>query len=479
MGPLYVVHENVYRMRLVVANRTAARADPRFWVVGGSTQPLPWKVEAGPTALEPGESGRFTIAAIVPTAEFNLTRGARLMVALGASYDLRSGVLVEGDAASRNPDAVPNGAFRYWETEADRPAFWGIVREGADGASVQPPVAVDSDPDAALEFRFPPAAGRSTRLLACDTQLPLPDHPIEVRVRLPAAANRFPDPPLVYGLRVVLDEKPYLVLFGDRDETGWLERAPYRMVKAPRERWSSHSLDLGPTLVQLGATVGRTRQRLERFPNLDYPVAAIRLQLMVSTNRLPDPVIAWFGPVTSRIRRPDPERMADRAVRTPWELDLWSGARNFELRNFEKAFDDLTRAVAANPCARNQYALGEAALWAGHLARSRDAFRVAVAAGHELPLAYKGLGWACYGLGDDAGALEAFRMAYGLLESRASDSDRLHVADVLKGMAYVHARRRECRRVLELVATMEALAPDLLLPPGNPVEPCRTGQVEE
>ncbi|MBW2732889.1 MAG: tetratricopeptide repeat protein, partial [Deltaproteobacteria bacterium] len=281
-----------------------------------------------------------------------------------------------------------------------------------------------------------------------DTYVVLPSHQLELTIRLPLQANRLPDLALMYGLRVVVDERVAWVLFGDKASSGELDDGTaFVMLPAPRGRWSRRRVDLEAILLKLGFDLAAKRVKMPRFDHIDVPFVPINFQLAWMRRRAGrfrdaesaadgQSQSAFFGPVRTLGLRPDKSVLFARARRRPHDLQVWLAAFNFEARNYEIAVDHYT---AATQMALNSHpawlGLGDAQLWLGRWERAAVAYEHAIALRRKEPLAYKGLGWARLNQEHIHEAQLAWRRALQLLQGRGQRSESAHLGDVHRGLA--------------------------------------------
>jgi hypothetical protein len=100
-------------LSVVVRNRSGNPITPRFATKSGSAQPYFWKIVAGPQRLRSGEMARYRLQATSTWTEFDMRRGARLIVSDAASQSTRAGIAIRPDTSFLRPDGIPNGRFFF------------------------------------------------------------------------------------------------------------------------------------------------------------------------------------------------------------------------------------------------------------------------------------------------------------------------------------------------------------------------------
>ena len=478
LEPIELEGNHIARLRLELRNGSRRSISPRFTVQASGQQPFFWRVERGPARLAAGQAAHYTISTTASFARFELRRGARITALHAGSASLRQTVLLAPDRSYIYPDTIPNGDYRFWlqlQRPEARPAFWGILRNPTDTGSIRlrHPAGTGA-PQTALEFKLGQTPAVAS--LALDTYLALPHGPLDVWVRRPRGANIFPDPALIYGLRVLVDHRHALVLFGDRKTRGTLEGIPYLMLPAAEDRWTRHRLQLPRMLEGLDLRPLPRRVALPRFEHLDIPTVPINLELYFARRRAHGgPLAALFGPIHNLTDRPDSDRLfAARGRRLA--PHAWRGSFNLELRNYGKARVEMRRAAKISPRNATLYLnLGEAEFWRHRWRAALAAYGKAVELDPKIALAFKGIGWCHYNLGELEEALLAWQQARHLFEQGGSGRDTGHLADTLKGIGLTLLRQGRCERATEALQRARKLSPSFS-PPAEALRGCRAMQ---
>ncbi len=467
--------ESVAGLYVHLRNNSATAIKPSFTVHGPGQQPLRWRVVSGPTLLRAGQEWEYYIQTVRTINEFNLIRSARVTVTEDGAYEPRATVLIPGDPSSRYPDAIPNGRFVAWTGNV--PALWSLDREDGSLATATPVADSGAPGGFAVELSLP-EEGEGRRVVGIFTRLMLPERQVEISVRVPAGANIEGDMRTLYGINLRVRGQSHLVLFGDREQVGEVDGARYLMLQAPRERWSTHRLDLRAILARLGANLTQRREYVERFEHLDLPASVVDLQLFLSATQEAPATRALFGPIANEGLGADPERMTDLGLKAEAEVLAWRGSFNQDMGNYLGAIEYFSNALALEPRGEFHFGLAEAAFWAGRRDVATQAFRAAIAAGFEPGRSYKGLGWLLFEAGENARALESFRTAAALLDldaprreevtiwdRRAPAADlRVHLGDALKGCALTAGKMGDCDTVAAIVDRFERLNVGVSIP---------------
>jgi hypothetical protein len=457
----------VERLSLSLQNTSKRPLRPRFSVQSTSLQPYFWEIQSGPPSLAPGETARYVISARAAYHRFWVRHGARVLVSSDDGFAFRASAFVPGDARAAYRDAIPNPEFRYWEARHSRPTYWGVVSVPPGLARVAP--AQPSGPDApptALRLEWPGQSGADLFIAAVDTYMVMPWGPVQVSVWLPQDANVLPDLDLVYGLRLLVRGEAFFVLFGDSEASGeWADRGRFVMLRAPRGRWSTHDIDLRQELASAGIDVRPLVGSWDEATEWDYAVLPINLQLFWSGRSDGEARRATFGPVRSSPLRPTSSELYAQSREHPEILEAWRGDWAFAHRDYEKARQHyLAGATLAPDVAMLRLRVAEARFWEGKWREAAADYRATSELDPREPLAFKGLGWCYFNLGELDQAVSAWEQAATLFENRPTRGGPVHAADVLKGLALVAAKLDKCGEAEEYLRQARALSPAIDLP---------------
>lgn len=447
--PMVTDGHSVRRLQLRITNHEEIAVEPRFSVQTTGMQPFFWAIHTGPRYLGPGETADYEIRTELPFARFDIRRGARLTVSDARIYHARTALLIPGEPQYVYADVIPNGDFHYWERYGERlrPTFWGVIGDQDEDAEVSVRRGLEGEPGTVVTMVISGTDFERTGV-GLDTYIALPEHPLEMWVKLPPRVNVTPAMDVLYGLRVEVGGRRAWILFGDGEGQGVLdEETPYSMIRAPRGAWSRHEIDLRGELTTLGLALEAYRTGIPRFGHLDLPVVPTHVQLVLEARRRVYPVRADFGPLRSTGLRPAVDRLFEDGLQHPEFLAMWRGAYALEGRNFERARGDFVRATELAPdSGRAWFLLAEAEFWAGNWMEAVGAYQKAIDLRHELGPSYKGAAWSLYNADRPDQATRAFAMALYHLEAEEDAGWQIHAADVHKGMAMIAAAAGDCGR---------------------------------
>ncbi|MBW2533414.1 MAG: hypothetical protein JRI55_18125, partial [Deltaproteobacteria bacterium] len=436
--PLRVRGNHVVRMTASVSNASDEPVTPRFSTQSSSDQPFFWRIDRGPRSLSPGQRATYELSTGHGFARFDIRRGARVTVTDASRYGPRGTTVVPGEPDFAYPDGIPNGQFRYWDQDTDRPAFWGVIQHPPQSGRISPiRPAGEGAPPTGLRFALHDATSEHYAKLSLDTYVMLPETEIDLFVHPPAGANELPDLDVVYGLQVAVSTGSLWVLFGDDQGGGRLDDGTYfRFVQAPQEAWSRHRIDVRRLLREAGVEPAAVRTTVTRFEHLDFATIPANVDLIFASRRGDGEARADFGPLRTHRLRPSGDAMTRHALAHPEEGLIWSAELNLEARNYRIAADRFTLAAEHAPdSGPAHFGLAEARLRLGEFEQAALAYQQAIDLEHRVGLAAKGLGWALYELGRHEQALAAFTRAAQEFRPRAGDAATRHRADALKGMS--------------------------------------------
>jgi tetratricopeptide (TPR) repeat protein len=308
--------------------------------------------------------------------------------------------------------------------------------------------------------------GLAERRLLLDTFVVLPHEPIEMTLRVPEGANELPDLDVVYGLRLLVRRQEAWVLFGDEQTQGDVSGTiRFHMVQAPRETWSTHSIDLRQILGELGVSLRPQYERRTGKVSLGYPVVPANVQLMLMARGPYGKLEAEFGPVVATALRPSADRLFAETQAMPELMPLWRGDLAFTYGNFDKARQHYLVAMELSPTETlPQLRIAETEFWIGDWEASLAAYQAALNRDAKEPLAYKGAGWCHYNLERYDEAIAAWRSALQLFELQGDAAEHTHVADAQRGLAMAAWRGGDCVAARANAAAARALHPAVHLP---------------
>jgi hypothetical protein len=161
----------VSTMNVTVANASDSLLTPRFAVQHGQTytNPVTWRIEAGPAALQPGQVGQYRITAPEDVDSFYVGSSGQVVVTDGNNrYALRGLTTIQADRSFLWPDMIANPTYAFWDANQDGPLYWtpigsGLIamvrKDGRDALELTSNIANNSDSRVALETQtiFPTA----------------------------------------------------------------------------------------------------------------------------------------------------------------------------------------------------------------------------------------------------------------------------------------------------------------------------------
>ncbi len=444
--PLNVMYGGfVNSVQVSVTNHSDDVLTPRFAVQpDAALQALPWLIQSGPEQLAPGESGDYVITASGSTYyAFAAPRGGQLVVTdAGGDYNLRATLYIPKMANSGNPDQIANADFRYWT--GGTPSYWGV--NSGTGSLAQLAMA-----ETALQLMINSRPSAETLPIARLQQTIAFPSPFTIQVHPPAELADWHDPQTaVYGLEFDDGQHLLWILFGAAEDEGTLgsDNERYVVLPAPLDEWSSQEIDLSAWYDRFGWTVPA---RSLRYSNgLRYRTSQVRFSLMAGT-RAQSSSTWLFGPIESSAPDDDLYDLPALVAQTldhPAEYTVMLGDQYRRQRNFYLARDAYQQALKEDPqYADAHFGLAESLFWLGEWQAALDQFEAAAA--NHLPntgLAYKGVGWSAYNLGDFAYAAEAFETAADLLAARPDRVRENWLGDVYLGAAWSWVELQDCER---------------------------------
>lgn len=295
--PFFSTAGRIDRLTIVVGNHSQTTITPRFAVQSARTgmNPLPWLIESGPLALQPGEKGTYQITSDRLDRTFYAHEAVQIVVTdAGGDYRLRGVLTIEPDRGYLWPDAIPNPEFRLWDTSRMTPTFWSIVGNGA----VEPAL---FDDKTAVRLVAREQAGSPQRIALANNIL-FPNAPFGVWVAPPRSNS-----PLAYGLEILAGEHKLWMLFGARDYTGPVDEGTFLINRfAPENTWTYQEVDLSAAFAEAGWSLPPLQQTLIR--DLFIDARRIDLRLLFISN---DPGIkaVTFGPIQQGEYRVSPQRL--------------------------------------------------------------------------------------------------------------------------------------------------------------------------
>lgn len=295
--PMFAHQGAIDRLVLEVANHGNHILTPRFSVQSRrtSTNPLPWYIEDGPLALQPGETAIYTITSSRSDRTFYGHEPVQLVVTdAGGDYSLRGVLTIESDPAYLWPDMIPNADYRMWDAEWESPFSWQVSSLGS--ASF-----VRLDGREAL--RLAPRAGPDgMKEISAATRVLFPDAQFGIWLFPPEG-----DSSAAYGLEFDDGERRLRILFGPKAYTGPREDGIHILHRtAPAGMWSFHEIDLQAAYAETGWPDPDLRRVFYRGLEMDAQVIELRLFFSAARTSVQD---AFFGPIIDNLDHPTPESL--------------------------------------------------------------------------------------------------------------------------------------------------------------------------
>lgn len=478
-GPIDAWERFGFVLRVKVENKLDHRTFPQFWLQSGSLQPMPWTIDLGPVALEPGESALFIIRGVRGYAQFDVTEGARLEVRDRFDAGQRAFMSIRGDRTIKDVDSIPNPDFRVLESRTRIPTGWAF-----DSATGRLLVADDTTKESRLRIEFD-ALGKPVEspLAACviaqhvgavdpaarravlSTVIPLPEGKLGFHVNVPPGANKAPFDEL-YG--VTLDVRGFhvVVLFGDALPRSTLPNGEtFIGVAAPRGAWTTVEISPRELLEKLGAPLQMQRFQYLRSPLLDFASTPLEIGLLAVVPGAREARVE-FGRIDQEIAR-DFERFAKRSSEAG--LTAWRAELDIENGNYTKAADRLLIANTLEPTRDRALRLGDAYLLGYDFAHARDTFTALLEQG-PFTEAESGLGYALFGLGDLEGAKKHLEIARDQFRKDEKSPPRIRYVNALRGLARIEAKKKDCEAALRIRDELLTESPGV--PPPD-LAPCK------
>lgn len=481
----------VTRVEVEVTNHSPEILEPRFSVQ--REQPYPWSIESGPEMLEPGRTGTYIIRAGYPAVAFPLSEGAQIVVTdAGGDYALREELLIPPDPTFRDPDRIVNPQYRFWAGTPQLPVGWQAhaLRPGSGTVRME---RVDGRDALVLQ----PGAPESQRELRLGQQITFPEA-FDIWVYRTSSLSA-PKQGIGYGLEIFDGLHRLWVLFGDSEESGFLDNhAAYVSMLAPLDAWSLQHIALGEIYERLGWPLPPATLRVQN--DLDFQARQVMLSLLLMSDGSSSRT-GIFGPFEQpAVQRVGSTDYLERALHDPSAYYVGLGNKYNAQRNYQLALDAYGTALDYQPDNAEAF-YGQAMAYFGLQERERatDSLEESLKHGHPQPerliagaffdmaealfwegdwqaavagysraidlgyprsfLAHKGLGWAYLNLGALEDARRSFERAVDAVPDPVEDA--VHLADALAGLGWVTVEEKGCDEALRLFQRALLLAPDL------------------
>jgi hypothetical protein len=342
LPPFLTVEGQVFRMNVRVQNKSSEFLTPRFGVHSDVTtyNTLPWLIESGPLALEPGQSAVYQISSNGQPSFPASSVGQVVVTDARGNYALRGVATIGPDRSFLWPDAIPNPEFLFWDSTATAPIFWGFHAR---------PFGVGSASYAQKD-------GRNTVLLALDPQYPgpkvvainsfilVPYTPFGVWVYVDAPSGSAAQ----YGIEFGDHDHVLTLRFGARDQMEQVSDGHVMIERAvPVGVWSYQEIDLIGLYRQAGWEPPPF-QPLE-YRRIDADFRAVDMSFFLTSDGTADEARVHFGPIEQAGYKVRPETLMAETLSDPAGYYVRLAERYVAERNYTRALDALERAQGYAP----------------------------------------------------------------------------------------------------------------------------------
>jgi Flp pilus assembly protein TadD len=269
-----------------------------------------------------------------------------------------------------------------------------------------------------------------------------------------------------YGLELDDGEHRLWILFGDSDSYGSLdENFGYVCLPAPLNTWSKHTIHPRELYAlfkwELPPFTPRHRD------GLAYVARQTQVSLLIAS-RSQGTSVGVFGPIEQDNELAHPDTLLAETLAHPDVYYVNLGDEYRRERNYDLAQDAYLEALNHDAAsAEGWFGLAEAGFWRDDWTGATRAFEKSILYGYRHPaMAYRGMGWAYYNLGELDRAKQAFEEAV-----RADPG----MADAYNGLGWVWLQERRCDRAVPYFERAHALAPDFS-DPQRGIEKCTSSQ---
>lgn len=456
-------HPFVSRLRIGVTNVADTALVPRFAVQRDpGVQPFPWVIDSGPEELPPGQSAEYVISARILARAFPVDVGAQIVVRdAGGDYWKRVVQTIPPDSSFAGPDLIANPGFSYWPSGGNAPAAWSL-QAAAGGSGAAELDSVGGRTALTLQLtRDPDDDNLATVRLEQVITFP-PEFAIWAYPTVPSS-----DPlQQAYGVELDDGEHRLWILFGDSDGRGSLgENSGYVYMSSPLKVWSRHVIRPAELYDLFGWQLPSFSLRHRN--GLAYRARQTQLSLLIAS-RSQAKTLGIFGPIEQNDELLTRDVFLAEALESPETYYINLGDEYHQQRNYDLAQGAYRQALAYDPTnAEAHFRLAEASFWRDDWSQALEAFENSILYGYGQPaLAYRGMGWAHYNLGEFDQAERAFEEAVQLDPN---------LADAYNGLGWVLLRDRRCEEAIPYFEHARALAPDFP-DPQRGIEECTGSQ---
>jgi uncharacterized membrane protein/Tfp pilus assembly protein PilF len=441
----------VKRMRVTVTNKGHGAFMPRFAVQHDTgVQALPWRIESGPEILRPGQTGEYLIDAGIADRAFAVDTGGQIVVTdAQGDYRQRAVETIPPDPSFGNPDLIANPGFHFWPEDKGAPIAWSISATTKITNSLEL-TSVEGKPSLILRVDGPlnsvgPKGIASAKLVQSITfppELTVWVHPMR------SSSNPLEQP---YGFEFNDGNHRLWVLFSHTDTYEKLnDTFAYICLRAPMQTWSQHTLPLHDFYALLEWQLPDLS--VMRRNGLEYRARQVQFGLL-----FPNEGASVFGPIEQDPQWLSTDTFWSEVLAHPDLYYAQRGDEYYQQRNYDLAQEAYRKALAYNPTHTESYfGLAEASFWLDEWLQAAEAFEKSLAHRYPQPaLAYRGMAWSYYNLGNLDKAKQAFEQA------TQTDPD---LADAYNGLGWIAVQNDQCNKALVHFKRALILEPDFTGP---------------
>jgi hypothetical protein len=328
------------RLQIEVTNRHTGHAiTPRFAFQHpqSSGNPLPLVIESGPSQLQSGQTGRYTVIArsladTVYVAEYSQV----VLTDAGGDYDARAVLTIPPDLSFNWPELIPNPRFLYW-SDPRAPVYWQLKGDG-DAQLVR----VKGREALSLTVRPTPQIGATGSQVELGVTTALPYRPIEIEVSTDSA-NRGG----LYGVIVQSGTQAQWFVFRPESTPTLMPTFPATALITPlqpiRQEGIWHIYRLDPALIQI-----KPPSLEPVYRGLENTLSVVSLKLFVISLDQTVQTVLWGGVEQPELPPPPTALMAD-VLKDPPTYYLRLGEIYLNQRNYQRAIESFELGLSYDP----------------------------------------------------------------------------------------------------------------------------------
>lgn len=343
--PLRTVQGRITGMSVQVVNRSQRILTPRFALQNryASGNPLPWYIDRGPRSLSPGQTAVYHISTERRDRSFFAHDTAQLVVTdAGGDYSLRGVATIQADSSFLWPDAIPNPAYRFWDSGLGVPIFWGLVADPPGSGTVSPR---NKAGRGALTLTLD-ADDKGLNRVALESVITFPLHPFGIWVYSEPPAEVLSS--VAYGLEIDDGEHQLWVLFGSQEYAGPLEEGQYVInYTVPSRTWVYQEIDVLAAYAEAGWPLPALRPTTYRDLDMDFRL--VHLRLLLAADGPVDDLQAYFGPIEQDNYRVEPQTLMAETLDDPTSYYIRLAESYVRGRNYSRALEAYQRALHYSP----------------------------------------------------------------------------------------------------------------------------------